>query len=359
MNMLSIGTDRTILRPESPAAHRQIAYGTKFDELNIIICSLRREALSPQTLSVGVHAYPTASSSRWLYGLGALRIARRLPKPDVITAQDPFETGLIGLIISRFLKVPLHVQVHTDFLAPEFVHHSLLNKVRVMLAGFVLPRAHRIRVVSERIRKSIDEHYHLRSLITVLPIFVDIERLRTARAGTLGNTFMRFKKKILVVARLEAEKNVELALRSFAGAAPKDACLIILGDGSERRNLERLASKLGVESQVFFEGEQDALPYYALADLVVVPSSYEGYGMVIVEALSAGKPVLSTDVGVAREAGAIVASPEKFGVMLASWFEEGMRVGKLMNYPYESFDVYVKAWCADVQSTTFVSSPKA
>lgn len=357
MNVLSIGTDRTILRPQSPAAHRQIAYGTKFDELNIIICSLHREGLSPQTLSVGVHAYPTASLNRLLYGVGAFRIARHLPRPDVITVQDPFETGLIGLIISWFLRVPLHVQVHTDFCAPEFANHSFLNRIRAMLAGFVLPRAKRIRVVSSRIKESLATSYKLQATPTVLPIFVDIERLRTARAGNLGNQFVQFRKKLLIVARLEPEKNVELALRSFDEVAPDDACLIILGDGSERKKLEKLSTSLKIQSQVFFEGEQDALAYYALADLVLFPSHYDGYGMVIVEALAAGKPVLSTDVGVAREAGAIVATPEKFSAMLASWFAEGMREGKLLNYPYQSFDAYVKAWCDDIKSSAAQSSP--
>ena len=70
--------------------------------------------------------------------------------------------------------------------------------------------------------------------------------------------------------------------------------------------------------------------------------------MTIVEALAAGKPVLATDVGVAREAGAIVASPERFAGMLADWFEQGMRVGKLLHYPYQNFDEYVSAYTADI-----------
>ncbi len=357
MRVLSISTDRSILKPMSAAAVRMGAYAMQLDAFDIIVCTRRSDRLSPHLISTSVHAYPTASRSRLTYGIGALRIAWRLPRPDVITVQDPFETGFIGLIISWFLKVPLHVQVHTDFLAPEFVRHSFLNRIRVMLAGYILPRARRIRVVSQRIRKGLDERYHLKVPITVLPIFVDIERFSTARAGSLGNQFVQFRKKVLVVARLEVEKNVELALRSFAEISPQDACLIIVGEGSERKRLERLTSKLGVESQVFFEGEQDALAYYALADLVLVPSFYEGYGMVIVEALAAGKPVLATDVGVAREAGAIVASPEKFADMLASWFAEGMRAGKLLNYPYQNFDAYVKAWCDDIKSSSAQSSP--
>ncbi|OGG72676.1 hypothetical protein A3A38_00370 [Candidatus Kaiserbacteria bacterium RIFCSPLOWO2_01_FULL_53_17] len=347
MRVLVLGSDRLLFNPQSEVAKRQIAYGLKFSELNIIVFSLRREKHSPRMLSPDVHVYPTASASRFLYGLDAFRIARRLAPPDVISVQDPFEAGLIGVFLARMLKIPLHVQVHTDFLGSEFASHGILNKLRVRIAGFVLGKARRIRVVSERIRKSL-ERYQLTAPITILPIFVDVERFKTAHAGDLVHEFVQFRKRLLVVSRLEPEKNVRLAIDSFANVAPDGACLIIVGDGSSRRALEKRAARLGVADYVFFVGAQDPLPYYALADLVLVPSKYEGYGMTIVEALAAGKPVLATDVGVAREAGAIVASPERFAGMLADWFEQGMRVGKLLHYPYQNFDEYVSAYTADI-----------
>ncbi len=92
-----------------------------------------------------------------------------------------------------------------------------------------------------------------------------------------------------MVSRLESEKNVMLAISSFAGGAPKDACLIILGEGRERTALEATAKYLGVGDRVFFEGRCDPSPYYPLADLVIVPSLYEGYGMTIIEALAASR----------------------------------------------------------------------
>ena len=105
---------------------------------------------------------------------------------------------------------------------------------------------------------------------------------------------------------------------------------------------------MNVESRVFFEGARDAALYYALADLILVPSKYEGYGLVIVEALAAGKPALSTDVGIAREAGAIVTSEQNFATDLTRWFESGPRAGGLKNYPYKNFEEYVRAYCGDV-----------
>lgn len=340
MNVLSIGSDRNLFHSHSESALRHIAYGEKFDTLTVIVFSSRSRAYSPVQLSDTVHIQPTSSRIRLVYIWDAFWLARRLARPDVVTVQDPFEAGLAGLVIAHWYRIPLHVQVHTDLYDPAF-GRSVLNRVRLLIAGIVLRRAARIRTVSERIRHSIVARQP-RASISVLPIFVDLERYRHAEPGALREKFARFAIRVLVVSRLEPEKNVGHAIRSFNDAAPEDACLIIVGDGSERRTLERMARK-----NVFFEGMQDAAPYYALADLIVVTSRYEGYGRTIIEALAAGKPVLSRDVGVAREAGAIIAEGD-FSASLREWVKTGVRAGELRSYPYVSFDAYVERYCADI-----------
>ncbi len=296
---------------------------------------------------------PTNSMSRFFYILDALLIARRLPHPDVVSAQDPFESGFVCWLVARMKGAPLHVQVHTDFLSPGYASHSALNRIRIVIAGFVLRRAAHIRVVSEAVRTSVEKKFHPKAAIAVLPIFVDIERYRNARVDpALSEKFSGFDRKLVVISRLEPEKNVALAIRAFAAVAASHACLIIVGAGSERTSLESLARELHVEDRVFFEGEKDSLPYYALADLVLVTSRYEGYGMVIVEALAAGKPVLSTDVGVAREAGALIATQEKFAESIREWLDAGPKNGELKNYPFANFDEYVALYCADIKSAT-------
>ncbi len=229
----------------------------------------------------------------------------------------------------------------------------MLNKVRVWIAGFVLRRASGVRVVSERIEQRIEKVYRPRSSISVLPIFADVGRLRNMQIDpSLAARFARFSTKMLVVSRLESEKNVRFAIESFAQTVRPDSCLIIVGDGNERSALEHLVKTQGIADRVFFESEKDAAPYYGITDLVLCTSRYEGYGLVIVEALAAGKPVLSTDVGVACEAGAIVTSPEKFADALKDWFANGPRVGELKNYPYNNFEEYVQAYSDDITACT-------
>lgn len=357
IRVLQIGSDRSkrgILFPHTQAAKRQSAYARYFGSLDIIAFSRREDNAEPYILEE-LRVYPTHSPNRFWYGLDAWHILRSIPKPDVISVQDPFEAGLLALLFSKITQTPLHVQVHTDLFAPAF-SASLLNRIRVLIAWFVLRRADRIRVVSERIKKDIVEKYRVPAPVSVLPIYVNIDAFKNTEVpAELSQKFTRFTRKLLFVGRFEPEKNPCLALRAFAESAPKDACLIMVGDGSERDHLEKLAKELHVEDRVFFEGLRDAAPYYKLADLLLVTSRYEGYGLVIVEALASGTPVLATDVGIARDAGAIVTPYETYGATLNDWLMKGGREGELRAYPYSDFDQYVEAYCKDISCTIAVS----
>ena len=377
MRVLQIGSDRSIFDEKSASALRMRAYGKRFGELEIIVFSLRparrklgaggKHKVQEACLSEHVHAYATNSFFRFLYLWDAVWLALKLPKPDVVSVQDPFEAGITGWIIARLRGARFHVQVHTDFLSPEYSRLSLLNRLRVRIAGFVLRRASRVRVVSERIRDSLktinsksrrfgrdpDFASGLKTEPSVLPIFVDVEKYRnTQLSPALAAREHLFRTKLLVVSRLEPEKNVGLAIHAFAKTALEKSCLIIVGEGSEKEALHKMARDRGVAKWVFFEGQTDPAQYYKLADLLLAPSRYEGYGMAIVEALASGTPVLATDVGVAREAGAMIAEENDFAKALTEWHENGPREGKLTNYPYRNFEEYVQEYCKDVELST-------
>lgn len=351
--VLSISADRSrqgVLSPGSPAFDRQKKYADRFGALDIIGFSLRKDGFTERHEGA-LHTIPTRSLSRLLYGTNALLIAARLPWPEVISAQDPFETGLLALLMARIFKLPLHIQVHTDFLSSQYAAHSFVNKVRVQIADYVLTRATRIRVVSERIEISLQKKYGTIAPVAILPIFTDVKALQnTVPDALLLERFKKYSHRYLFVGRLEKEKDPCLALSAFAHGASKDACLIVVGSGSEEKYLHALARDLGIAKRVFFEGAQPSRRYFPIADIALVTSEYEGYGLVIVEALAAGKPVLSTDVGVARHMGATVASREGFAQALREWEERGERKGKLMSYPYESFDAYADAYCKDIEA---------
>lgn len=284
--------------------------------------------------------------------MGSLRTIAagwRLQRPDVVSAQDPFLTGLIAWIIAWMRGSKLHLQVHTDLFDPYFSSRSLGNRLKVLLARFLLSQADAVRVVSKRIADSLVARGY--SAPTVLPVFVDIESLSKAEPLDRRGRYPDFKKLILVVSRLEKEKNVAASIRAFAEIVKTDstAGLIVIGSGSQRESLEALVIELGIVDKAVFEGAQDPFPFYKAADVVLVTSEYEGFGMVIVEALAAGCPVVSYDVGLAREAGAVIAKQEDVARVAIAVLSEGKR-GKLsLNLPSEA--EYRELWLADISSS--------
>lgn len=103
-------------------------------------------------------------------------------------------------------------------------------------------------------------------------------------------------KLILAAGRLVEEKGFDVALRAFAHLQDPEARLVILGEGPCRAALEALAASLGVGHRVEFPGfVADIRPWLDRARAFLLSSFYEGYAAVVVEALAAGRPVVSTD----------------------------------------------------------------
>ncbi len=102
-------------------------------------------------------------------------------------------------------------------------------------------------------------------------------------------------KLILAAGRLVKEKGFDVALRAFALLDDHEARLVIVGEGERRAELEALAGELGVAERVLMPGYvPDIRPWLEAARAFLLTSWYEGYAAVIVEALGAGRPVVST-----------------------------------------------------------------
>ena len=102
--------------------------------------------------------------------------------------------------------------------------------------------------------------------------------------------------RILTVGTMKEVKNHALLLRAFARVRNPNKKLMFVGTGSEFENLQALAESLKVIDQVIFAGFHSKTgPFYETADLFVLSSDSEGFGNVLVEALAAGTPVVSTD----------------------------------------------------------------
>ncbi len=286
MKVLMISTDKNIFKEGSGVRERMIEYGGLVEELHIIVFAKKNFQFSVSNFQ-NIFIYPTNSKSRWFYVCDAIKLGKKI-NADIVTAQDPFESGLAGWFIKRKLDIPLQLQIHTDFLSPYFAQDSILNRLRVFLAKFLIPRADCIRVVSERIRKSLKKECF------VLPIFVDVEKIKNAPVKTnLHEKYPQFDFIILMASRLTKEKNITLAIKAVKEINDKKIGLIIVGGEPEKKESS---------ANIIFEPwTNDLISYYKTADLFLLTSNYEGYGMTLMEAAAAGCKIISSDVGIAGE----------------------------------------------------------
>lgn len=290
-----ISTDRGLLDATSRVSERFRMYAELFESLDVIVFSVgNRDAV---TLAPNVNIYPTNSSTKVRYFADASRIARGL-RANVVSGQDPFETGFAAYRISKILDAKLHLQVHTDVFSDAFRFASVLNQIRVRVAMWLLPKAQGVRVVSERIARSLKRNVPtLQVEPVVLPIVV-------TKPETITPMNFPFAQTVLMVSRLEAEKQVEQAIEGFllAYSTRPDVGLVIVGEGSLRASLERLVASKRAEKAVQFLGSiPNVFDAYAGADIFLQTSRYEGYGMTLVEAALSGLPIVTTDVGVVGE----------------------------------------------------------
>jgi len=247
-------------------------YARLIEELHIVVLSPRGFELQVQ-ISPNCFAYSTNSINRFLRPIDAVKIGEKI-KCDLITTQDPFECGWVGLQIKKKKGVPLEVQLHTDPSSPHF--SGFLNWLRKRIMKQVMRSADSVRDVAS------------------LPIYVDRERIKGEPKFDL-HTKYGFKTVCLMVSRLTKEKNIGLALEAFKEVRKKfpDTWLVVVGSGPEKFEAQR--------NVVFVGWQEDLVSYYKTADVFIQTSKFEGYGLSLVEAGLSGLQVVSTPVGVATK----------------------------------------------------------
>ncbi|MFZ1075516.1 MAG: glycosyltransferase [Minisyncoccia bacterium] len=301
MKALFVSNDPAIFTEASAVRARMRSYANAIGELHIL-SSARRDAREERDGNLFLHPVHVPKLFRVRVLTSRARSLIQKYGIEVVSAQDPFEHGRAALRAARGTPAKLHIQVHTDFLSPWFVKGgsafaALLNRYRQTVADEVLPSAHGIRVVSERVKTSLVARYGSRiPEPAVIPIAVD-----AALPASIPLPPHPFTFAIIAVGRLEPEKRIEdiLAALKFVNVQYKIVGLFIVGDGRERRRLEKLIRTLGLDAQVLFLGERpDARGLMGSAQAFVQASAYEGYGRTLVEAALAEVPIITTDVGI-------------------------------------------------------------
>jgi len=216
-------------------------------------------------------------------------------------------SGKVGINLSKEWDIPHVISFHTLAKIKEkalIQEKAPLNRVRGELD--IIEQAHAIIGMSDYEKNDLVKLYgaSLQKISVIQPgvdlkLFKPIDKNVAKQSLGLGT-----ERIILFVGRIEILKGIDILIEAFASLPDPLKKLLIVGGNSVKDNqitrLKQKAEQLGVINQIDFIGTipQDQLPiYYNAAELTVVPSYYESFGLVALESMACGTPVIASRVG--------------------------------------------------------------
>jgi glycosyltransferase involved in cell wall biosynthesis len=229
-------------------------------------------------------------------------------KLDIIHTHHPILLGQTAAAKARDYNLPLVFTFHTQYheythyipFPQEQVQEFLKNRVISWLREFMRKCQHII-IPSESMRSVLVNEYGLVDKFTVIPTGIDLTPYKKADGAAIRAGWNWNDDKVIISAgRLAEEKNWGTLLQAFAMAqkTQPNLRLVLLGDGPQAQALQSLAGELEIAERVTFVGRvafEEVPNYLKAADLFAFASITETQGLVTLEAMAAGLPVVAVD----------------------------------------------------------------
>jgi 1,2-diacylglycerol 3-alpha-glucosyltransferase len=242
--------------------------------------------------------------------MSAREIRRQIPelrqrRYDLVHIQTPFVAHYLGLRIAREFGVPVVETYHTHF--EEYLYHYLpwlpASWLRGAARRFTRGQCNQVDAVVVPSTPVLDTlaAYGVATPIQIIPTGLDLDRFQSGDGA-------RFRRQhgippdrpvLAHVGRVAHEKNIDFLLQVLqrVRATIPDVLLMIVGEGPARRHLERLGERLGLRQNLLFVGyldrERELLDCYRAGDVFVFASRTETQGLVLLESMALGVPVVA------------------------------------------------------------------
>jgi len=223
---------------------------------------------------------------------------------DIIHTHSPFLMGWLGKVIARKNNIPLVFTYHT--LYEKYAHYApfapgIVKIITRKHSDKYCSACNMIITPSDYVQQQLKEKEIKVSMITI-PTGVEINKYKSCNNLQLKNKYgiADNEKVLLFVGRLGDEKNVEFLLRVFMEILNKinRVKLLLVGDGPRKKKLEKLSKIYNIQDRVIFTGWQPpdkVQDFYLASDLFVFPSMTETQGLVTLEAMAGGLPVVAVN----------------------------------------------------------------
>ncbi len=212
--------------------------------------------------------------------------------PDIIHAHSIINGGVLAKNIAEIYNIPFVVTEHSSNFA-----RGMITEYDYKMADLVVNKADLLLAVSNEFCKLMDEKFQSKKKWTYLPNMVNDSFLNEIIGEKELDKFT-----FINVAFSDKNKNQESILNAFKNEFNnnENIFLKICGDGPELENLKGLAKSLKISNQVEFTGalsREQVREKMALSNVFVLSSRYETFGVVVIEALALGLPVIATRCG--------------------------------------------------------------
>jgi glycosyltransferase involved in cell wall biosynthesis len=245
-----------------------------------------------------------AGKNIFTLGIGFLRKIIRLSGimrkagPDIVFSL--LSSTNVTVILAKLLS-----GIRCRLIISEHTHPSVnldnerFGCITKLFMRYVYPYADTIIAVSGGIKNDLIKVFHLHdNKIEVIYNPVDLKEIQISSRETADHEWFHDEIPVIIsVGRLTKQKGYPYLIKAFSLARRSLPCrLMILGEGEDKERLVEMARQSGVDRDIEFMGfRENPFPYMAKASLFVLSSLYEGFGNVIVEAMSLGLPVISTE----------------------------------------------------------------
>ena len=199
------------------------------------------------------------------------------------------------ILLTYGIYIPVVTTLHgTDI--------TLVGKDRTFkpVVTFSINQSDGVTAVSENLRKDTYEFFEIENDIKVIPNFIDLTRFSLKAKDHFKKAIAPSGEKILIhTSNFRKVKRTEDVIKIFAKVVKKiPSKLLMVGDGPERSGCEQLCRDLNVTDNVRFLGKQDAIEeILSVADLFLMPSQSESFGLAALEAMACKVPVISSNAG--------------------------------------------------------------
>jgi 1,2-diacylglycerol 3-alpha-glucosyltransferase len=229
----------------------------------------------------------------------------RKEKADVIHCHGIASMAILSLTAARVLKVPHVLTFHTmaneaiKYYSPIPVRDDIIIELVWTYLRNMLKRPEVVIAPSAPVKTELEENGVVMKACEVVPTGVDCERFTPERYDKrfLEKFGLSGKRVLLHVGRLSMEKRLDIVLEAIAQLAPTepDIRLLVAGTGPAIGDYQEKARLLGIADRVVFAGflpDEDLPTAYASAEALVIASTFETQGLVVLEALASGTPVV-------------------------------------------------------------------